>query len=110
VVDSPIRLIFSPKDELSINGKILCTVRTDPGWAPLFPTCSGVLVERGSTLSHSAVVARELGIPAVVGIPGLTEILTDGERVRLDGAKGTIERLDKEDESDDSGEGQSEET
>ena len=110
IVDCPIRLIFSPKDELSINGKILCTVRTDPGWAPLFPTCSGVLVERGSTLSHSAVVARELGIPAVVGIPGLTEILTDGERVRLDGAKGTIERLDKADEPEKSDDSQADAT
>ena len=78
VVESNIRLIFSPKDELSVNGKILVTVRTDPGWAPLFPTTNGLIVERGSTLSHSAVVARELGIPAIVGIPGLTEILQDG--------------------------------
>ncbi|MEC9465906.1 MAG: PEP-utilizing enzyme, partial [Myxococcota bacterium] len=97
-------------DELSINGKILCTVRTDPGWAPLFPTCGGVLVERGSTLSHSAVVARELGIPAVVGVPGLTEILTDGERVRLDGEKGTVERLEKPDDADADAEPQPEST
>ena len=94
VVESPIRLIFSPDDELSLNGKILCTVRTDPGWAPLFPTASGILVERGSTLSHSAVVARELGIPAVVGVPGLTEIVSDAENVRMDGESGKIERLD----------------
>lgn len=94
VVDARVRLIFSPDDELSLNGQILCTVRTDPGWAPLFPTAGGILVERGSTLSHSAVVARELGIPAIVGIPGLTQCLRDGERVRMDGAAGTVERLD----------------
>ncbi|MCH8499844.1 MAG: phosphoenolpyruvate synthase [Marinobacter sp.] len=94
VVEERVRLIFSPEDELSLNGQILCTVRTDPGWAPLFPTAGGILVERGSTLSHSAVVARELGIPAIVGIPGLTQALQNGERVRMDGAKGTIERLD----------------
>jgi len=93
VVESPVRVIFSPKDELSVNGKILVTMRTDPGWAPLFPTTSGILVERGSTLSHSAVVARELGIPAIVGIPGLTEILADGEQVRMDGATGKVTRL-----------------
>jgi phosphohistidine swiveling domain-containing protein len=92
VVESTVRLIHSPTDELSINGRILVTVRTDPGWAPLFPTCSGLLVERGSTLSHSAVVARELGIPAIVGIPDLTRIVEDGESVRMDGAAGTIER------------------
>lgn len=99
VVESPIRLIFSPEEELSLNGKILCTVRTDPGWAPLFPTASGILVERGSTLSHSAVVARELGIPAVVGVPGLTEIVSDAENVRMDGESGKVERLDHEPES-----------
>jgi pyruvate,water dikinase len=94
VVEQPVRLIFSPDDEMSLNGQILCTVRTDPGWAPLFPTAGGLLVERGSTLSHSAVVARELGIPAVVNIPGITKILKDGERVRMDGGKGTVQRLD----------------
>lgn len=94
VVEEKVRLIFSPEDELSLNGQILCTVRTDPGWAPLFPTAGGILVERGSTLSHSAVVARELGIPAIVGIPDITKILRDGERVRMDGAAGSIERLD----------------
>ena len=70
----------------------------DPGWAPLFPTAGGILVERGSTLSHSAVVARELGIPAIVGIPGLTQLLKDGERVRMDGTHGSIERLDQQPE------------
>ncbi len=93
-VEQKVKLIFSPKDELNLNGQILCTVRTDPGWAPLFPTAGGILVERGSTLSHSAVVARELGIPAIVNIPGLTKILTDGERVRMDGATGIIQRLE----------------
>jgi pyruvate,water dikinase len=93
IVEENVRLIFAPDDELSLNGQILCTVRTDPGWAPLFPTAGGLLVERGSTLSHSAVVARELGIPAIVGIPGITKLLQDGERVRMDGASGRIERL-----------------
>lgn len=97
VVEERVRLIFSPADELSLNGQILCTVRTDPGWAPLFPTAGGILVERGSTLSHSAVVARELGIPAIVGIPGLTTALRNGERVRMNGSTGRIERLPEAD-------------
>jgi len=97
VVEKNIRLIFSPDDELSLDGQILCTVRTDPGWAPLFPTAGGIIVERGSTLSHSAVVARELGIPAIVGVPNLTKILTDHEKVRMDGTTGTIERLEASD-------------
>jgi rifampicin phosphotransferase len=92
IVTSPIRLIFSPAEADDIEGQILCTVRTDPGWAPLFPTAGGLLVERGSTLSHSAIVARELGIPAIVGIPGLTSILESGETVTIDGSTGIIIR------------------
>ncbi|HEV7805579.1 MAG TPA: PEP/pyruvate-binding domain-containing protein [Solirubrobacteraceae bacterium] len=94
IVEAPVRIIMDPSESLSINDEILCTMRTDPGWAPLFPTASGLIVERGSTLSHSAVVARELGIPTVVGVRGVTRILRDGERVRLDGGAGLIERLD----------------
>ena len=94
VVEAPAHVILSPKDDLSLNGRILVTLRTDPGWAPLFPTASGILVERGSTLSHSAILARELGIPAIVGVPNLLKIVRDGERLKLDGAAGTVERID----------------
>jgi phosphohistidine swiveling domain-containing protein len=93
-VEARLKVIRSPRDNLSIDGQILVAMRTDPGWAPLFPTCTGILVERGSTLSHSAVIARELGIPAVVGVPRLLAIVKDGERVRLDGGLGSVERLD----------------
>ena len=89
-VHGRVRKIVSPRDELNLDGRILCTVRTDPGWTPLFPTAGGILVERGSTLSHSAVIARELGIPAIVGIPGLTETLADQELVTMNGSTGTI--------------------
>jgi pyruvate,water dikinase len=91
-VEAPVRLVNSPTEATSIDGGILTTVRTDPGWAPLFPTARGLLIERGSLLSHSAVIARELGIPCIVGIPGLTTTVRDGERVRMDGASGTVER------------------
>jgi len=91
-VEARARVIMNPKDDLSVNGQILVTVRTDPGWAPLFPTASGILVERGSTLSHSAVLARELGIPAIVGVPGLTRIVHDGESLRMDGGTGVVQR------------------
>ena len=69
-------------------------VRTDPGWAPLFPAAAGLIVERGSALSHSAVIAREVGLPTVVGVPGVVAALRSGDRVRLDGAAGTVARLD----------------
>lgn len=94
VVEGKVKIILSPKDELDLNGQILCAERTDPGWAPLFPAAGGILVERGSTLSHSAVVARELGIPAIVNIPGLTRILKTDETIKMDGSEGTVERLD----------------
>jgi rifampicin phosphotransferase len=92
IVKGKIKLIFDPNDELDLDGQILCTVRTDPGWAPLFPSCGGILVERGSTLSHSAVVARELGIPAIVGIKNVTKILNSEEEISMNGASGIITR------------------
>jgi phosphoenolpyruvate synthase/pyruvate phosphate dikinase len=72
--------------------------RTDPGWIMLFPAAAGILVERGSLLSHSAIVARELGIPAIVSLPGLTAWLTDGDLVEFDGATGVVRRLELADE------------
>lgn len=95
IVEAPVRLIHTPEDNLDLSGSILCAVRTDPGWTPLFPAAAGVLVERGSALSHSAVVAREMGIPAIVNIPGLTKFLRDGDVVRMDGSRGTIEVLSR---------------
>lgn len=74
-------------------GEILVAERTDPGWVMLFPAASGLLVERGSLLSHSAIVARELGIPAVVSIAGLTRWLTTGDVVEMDGRAGTVRRI-----------------
>ncbi|MGE3855029.1 MAG: PEP-utilizing enzyme, partial [Planctomycetota bacterium] len=94
VVEAELAVILRPDDDLAINGRILTTVRTDPGWAPLFPSAAGELIARGSTLSHSAVLARELGIPAVVGVQNLLKIVRQGERVRLDGATGIVQRLD----------------
>jgi rifampicin phosphotransferase len=93
IVEGIVRVVRSPADDLTIDGHILVAPRTDPGWSPLFPAARAIIVERGSLLSHSAVLARELGLPAVVGIPGVVELLRDGERVRVDGSAGTIERL-----------------
>ncbi|NLE79628.1 MAG: phosphoenolpyruvate synthase [Rhodococcus sp.] len=95
IVEGQVQVVLSPNDDLDVRGKIMTTMRTDPGWGPLFPSVKGLLIERGSTLSHSAVLARELGIPAVVGVPGLMSFIRDGERVRLDGATGRVERLDE---------------
>lgn len=93
VLEGTVKVILNPGDNLELNGEILVTARTDPGWVPLYPAISGLLVERGSLLSHSAIVAREMGIPAVVSIPGLTKTLKTGMRVRIDGKAGTIKIL-----------------
>ncbi len=94
VVEGIVKVVIDPTDNLELNGEILVTARTDPGWVPLYPSISGLLVERGSLLSHSAIVAREMGIPAVVSVPGLIKSIKTGMRVRLDGKAGTIKILD----------------
>jgi pyruvate,water dikinase len=94
IAEGRVSIVYVPSANLSLAGHVLVAVRTDPGWAPLFPSAAAILVERGSVLSHSAVLARELGLPAVVGIPDLTRILRDGELVRIDGTAGTVERLE----------------
>ena len=93
VVEGVVRVVESVHDDLNLNGEILVTSRTDPGWVPLYPSVSGLLVERGSLLSHSAIVAREMGLPAIVGIQGLTQTLRTGMRIRMDGKAGTIRVL-----------------
>ena len=88
------KLIQRIEQEDPTAQKMAHMVKTVPSFPQQTYETGGILVERGSTLSHSAVVARELGIPAIVGIPNITKILQDGERVRMDGALGTIVRLE----------------
>ena len=84
------RVVTDPTCTEGLAGNILVALRTDPGWAPLFPVCKGVLVERGSILSHAAIVTRELGIPCIVGIAGLTEQVRDGDLIEMDPGSGTV--------------------
>jgi pyruvate,water dikinase len=94
VVEGPVKVLRSPKDDMKLAGEILVAERTDPGWVPLYPSVSGILIERGSILSHSAIVAREMGIPAIVGIPGLISRISPGQRVKMNGAAGTVEVIE----------------
>ena len=94
VVEGPVRVVRDPRGVTLEPGTILVAERTDPGWILLFPMCAGLVIERGSLLSHSAIVAREMGIPAAVSVEGATGWLADGDRVRLDGATGRVLRLD----------------
>jgi phosphohistidine swiveling domain-containing protein len=75
------------------KGDILITKQTDPGWAMVFPIIGGLIVERGGALSHGAIVAREFGIPAVIGIEGICNEFKDGDEVILDGDLGKIQKL-----------------
>ncbi len=86
-----VRVLRSPDGDLRLSGEILVAERTDPGWVPLYPSISGLIIERGSILSHSAIVAREMGIPTIVGIRGITALLKDGDTVTMDGTAGTVE-------------------
>jgi pyruvate,water dikinase len=93
VVRGPVRVVTDPRNATLKSGEILVAERTDPGWIMLFPSAAGLLVERGSLLSHSAIVAREMGIPAVVSLAGVTRWLKDGDEVELDGSTGVVRRL-----------------
>ena len=95
VVRGRVRLVIDPRADSLSPGEILVAERTDPGWVMLFPAASGILVERGSLLSHSAIVAREMGIPAVVSLPGLMGWLNTGDLVEFDGTAGTVTRLER---------------
>jgi len=68
----------------------LVTSSTDPAWVTLFPTASAIIVERGSLLSHSAIVTREMGKPCIVGVTGLLDSLKTGDFVEMDGSTGEI--------------------
>ena len=93
VIRAQVRVVIDPKNAALKGGEILVAERTDPGWIMLFPVCSGLLVERGSLLSHSAIVAREMGIPAIVSIPGVMGWARDGEWVEMDGATGIARKI-----------------
>jgi rifampicin phosphotransferase len=87
------RVIFDPAGAHLEPGEILVAPSTDPGWTPLFLTAGGLVMEMGGANSHGAVVAREYGIPAVVGVSGATRHITTGQRITVDGASGGITLL-----------------
>ncbi|MFP5503727.1 MAG: PEP/pyruvate-binding domain-containing protein [Candidatus Sericytochromatia bacterium] len=89
------RVVLTPEAETRLNGEILVTERTDPGWVLLYPLASGLLIERGSLLSHAAVTARELGLPAIIGVEGLTRRVRDGDLLEMDGSAGTVRLLEE---------------
>jgi rifampicin phosphotransferase len=94
VVEGTVRVLTSVEQGGQLQaGEILVTTATNVGWTPLFPRAAAVVTDIGAPLSHAAIVARELGIPAVVGTGNATVRLRTGDRVRVDGEHGTVEVL-----------------
>ena len=94
VVEGTARVLLSASQMSELEpGEILVVHTTDVGWTPLFCIAAGVVTELGGPLSHAAVVARELGVPSVVNVDGVTRALKTGDRVRVDGDRGVVERL-----------------
>ena len=95
IAEGKARIIRDHRDFNKLQkGEILIAYNTDPGWTPLFITAAGVAVEMGGILNHCAIVAREYGIPAVVGLEGITRKIKDGQFVRVDGINGTLSILE----------------
>jgi phosphohistidine swiveling domain-containing protein len=93
VVEGPARVVLDPGAEVLHAGEILVAPFTDPGWTPLFTHAAGLVTEVGGMMTHGSVIAREMGIPAVVGVSGATRRIRTGDRLRIDGARGSVEIL-----------------
>ncbi len=93
-VEGRARVILKLGEAKMDKGDILVTPYTDPGWTPLFPLAAGLVTEVGGLMTHGAVVAREYGIPAVVGIDNATRKIRDGQKIRVDGTQGFVEILE----------------
>ena len=95
IVRGRVSVINSPDEIKSLNNTILVTTSTDPGWVILFPSAAAIVVERGSLLSHSAIVSREMGIPCIVGVKNLLNIVKTDDLIEIDGSKGTVKIVEK---------------
>jgi pyruvate,water dikinase len=95
IVRAKARVIIDPRNAVIESGEILVAPRTDPGWIMLFPAAAGLLVEHGSLLSHSAIVAREMGIPAIVSISGVMAWVQTGDWLEMDGSSGAVRKVER---------------
>lgn len=93
VIEGRARVILNMEDANLEDGDILVTAFTDPGWTPLFVFIKGLVTEVGGLMTHGAVIAREYGLPAVVGVENATKLIKDGQRIRVHGTEGYIEIL-----------------
>ncbi|WP_088030006.1 phosphoenolpyruvate synthase, partial [Bacillus mobilis] len=93
VIEGRARVILNMEEANLEEGDILVTTFTDPGWTPLFVSIKGLVTEVGGLMTHGAVIAREYGLPAVVGVENATKLIKDGQRIRVHGTEGYIEVL-----------------
>jgi pyruvate,water dikinase len=95
VAEGPVCRVFGVEDFARFTpGSVLVARTTNPAWTPLFYSAVAVVTESGGPLSHGAVTAREVGVPAVMAVHGALTALRDGERVRVNGAQGTVVRVE----------------
>ncbi|KAM3099838.1 phosphoenolpyruvate synthase [Phormidesmis sp. 146-12] len=93
VIEGRARVILNMEDADLEDGDILVTSFTDPSWTPLFVSIKGLVTEVGGLMTHGAVIAREYGLPAVVGVENATKLIKDGQRIRVQGTEGYVEIL-----------------
>ncbi len=93
VIEGRARVILNMEDANLSDGDILVTAYTDPSWTPLFVSVKGLVTEVGGLMTHGAVIAREYGLPAVVGVENATKLIQDGQRIRVNGTEGYVEIL-----------------
>ena len=94
VAEGPALVLTEPTTQAQAPGYILVCPSTDPAWVPLFVAAKGLVMESGGALSHGAIVAREFGLPAVAGLPAVQRQLRTGQRLRVDGSRGTVTVLE----------------
>jgi phosphoenolpyruvate synthase/pyruvate phosphate dikinase len=93
VIEGRARVILNMEEADLVDGDILVTLFTDPSWTPLFLSIKGLVTEVGGLMTHGAVIAREYGLPAVVGVKNATKLIKDGQRIRVNGTDGYIEMI-----------------
>ncbi|MFG1885670.1 rifamycin-inactivating phosphotransferase [Micromonospora sp. NPDC049102] len=98
-VEGRARVLSDMTDAALESGDILVTAYTDPSWSPLFVAVTALVTEVGGLMTHGAVIAREYGLPAVVGVADATRLIRDGQRIRVHGTDGYVEILDESDSS-----------
>ncbi|MGI6546613.1 MAG: PEP/pyruvate-binding domain-containing protein [Fastidiosipilaceae bacterium] len=93
IVRAEVTVIDDAAGATDIKGRILVTKNTDPGWVYLLIQAAGVIAERGSILSHTAIISRELGLPSIVGVDGISTALKTGDLIEMDGSSGKLQML-----------------